>query len=118
MSWYTHISTAIVCLPNRTPQTMINKTSGKTVVYTARTVVLSRYPCGSDVEHVSVETAEFDCFHNDSIDLFPGGVLIDRPSSETMPITVSCLEFPFVMSEKRRCLSKIVEAKVDNLTHI
>ena len=57
---------------------MINKTSGETVVYTARTVVLSRYPCGSDVEHISVETAKFDCFHNDSIDLFPGGVLIDR----------------------------------------
>ena len=65
-----------------------------------------------------MKSAELDCFHNDSIDLFPGGVLIDRPSSETMPITVSCLEFPFVMSEKRRCLSKIVEAKVDNLTHI
>ena len=31
MSWYTHISTAIVCLPNRAPQTMTNKTSGETV---------------------------------------------------------------------------------------
>ena len=49
-----------------------------------------------------MKSAEFDCFHNDSIDLFPGGVLIDHLSSETTLITVSCLEFSFVISEKSR----------------
>ena len=49
-----------------------------------------------------MKIAELDWFQNDSIDLFPGGVLIDHLSSETTLITVSCLEFSFVISEKSR----------------
>ena len=57
-------------------------------------------------------------FHNESVDLFGGGVKIDDRSSDTMPTTLRCLDVPLGMPDYEQYLPNIVEATVDNLTRV